>query len=379
MAKFSVTVGDANYEVDAPDEGTAWKYANFYATKGEGNIVKPPEKYTPSGEVNYRGDIPATGFDNVPYNGGAKVNDAAAKFLPAPVAAGLGLAANTALSAGPMIAGGAVGLAAKPISMAAGEWAMGKAIRPILADRLSGKFAKARTTMLEEGYNPTIGGTEAMGARAAKNDARVAEILNPSTATVDKYAVADRLRPVLDSAEISPLPTSGTNTISNAWTEFLSHPKLSGGPDIPVQLAQAMKQRGYKEMGDAAYGIGLKPAAERDAIKGITRGLKEEIELAVPEVAPINAETSALLNAKKVAQRRAFTEANNNTVSLGTTIATAANNPLLAAGMWANSSSYAKAMLARMLYMGGKGLPTTGAASGAALGEYMRQNQGEGQ
>ncbi len=218
-----------------------------------------------------------------------------------------------------------------------------------------------------------------MAKKAAENDARASALIAQSPASVNKYAVADRLRPVLDSAETSPLPRSGTNTVQDAWAEFLSHPKLQGTADIPVQLAQAMKQRAYKEMGDSAYGLGLRPAAERDSLKGLARGLKEEIEGVVPEVAPINAETSAVLNAKKVAQRRAFVEANNNPVSLGTTIAAATNNPMLALSMWANSSSAAKAMLARMLYTGGKGAPTTGAATGAGLAELLRQNQGEQQ
>ncbi len=349
---------------------------DFAAVKGDGQAIPAPEKYTPSGEVNYRGDVPATGYENVPYNGGAAVNDAAAKVLPAPIAAGLGTVANAALEAVPMALGGAVGAAAKPVAQATGTWLMGKAVRPILADRLSGKADRAIATMLEEGYNPTRGGVEAMGERAAKNDALSSALIANSPASVNKYAVADRLRPVLDAAETSPLPNSGTNTVSNAWSEFLSHPKLQGTSDIPVQLAQAMKQRAYREMGDSAYGLGLKPVAERDSLNGLARGLKEEIEGVVPEVAPINAETSAILNAKKVAQRRAFTEANNNPVSLGTTIAAATHNPMLALSMWANSSSYAKSMLARMLYTGGKGAPTTGAAAGAGIAEALRQNQG---
>lgn len=50
---FTVTVGGVDYDVDAPDEKTAWKWANathFKEIKNEGNVVKPPAMFTPSGE-----------------------------------------------------------------------------------------------------------------------------------------------------------------------------------------------------------------------------------------------------------------------------------------------------------------------------------------
>lgn len=53
MGAYTVTVGGQEYDVDAPDEKTAWKWANathFKAIKDEGQAVKTPPMFTPSGE-----------------------------------------------------------------------------------------------------------------------------------------------------------------------------------------------------------------------------------------------------------------------------------------------------------------------------------------
>jgi hypothetical protein len=58
MTAFSVKVGDAEYDVDAPDEKTAWKWANathFKAVKSEGQAVKPPTPFKSSGETKLSG------------------------------------------------------------------------------------------------------------------------------------------------------------------------------------------------------------------------------------------------------------------------------------------------------------------------------------
>lgn len=55
---YTVTVGGQDYDVDAPDEKTAWKWANaahFKATKSEGNVQKPPTPFRPSGETALSG------------------------------------------------------------------------------------------------------------------------------------------------------------------------------------------------------------------------------------------------------------------------------------------------------------------------------------
>ena len=61
-----------------------------------------------------------------------------------------------------------------------------------------------------------------------------------------------------------------------------------------------------------------------------------------------------VINALKLSTRRAATEANKDVVPLGSSVATAVNNPAVAMGLYANSSAMLKAALARALYSGGK-------------------------
>ena len=135
-----------------------------------------------------------------------------------------------------------------------------------------------------------------------------------------------------------------------------------------------MKQANTKDLGDAAYGIGLKPAAERDAIKGVNAALRTGIETGEPAVAPLNASASELLNAIKVSERRAMMEGNRSPLSFGTSIATATHNPMAALGLWANSSAAAKGALARALYSGQERIPQAfGSIIGEGLGAYSAQ------
>jgi len=130
-----------------------------------------------------------------------------------------------------------------------------------------------------------------------------------------------------------------------------------------------MKQANYKNLGDAAYGMDLKPAAERDALKELTRALKEGIEKAEPGVVASNQKIADLVNAIKVSQRRALIEGNKDIVPLGASVATALSNPVAALGLYANSSAAVKAALARLLYSGSKAIPqAAGAAIGGAVG-----------
>lgn len=56
--QFTVNVGGVDYDVDAPDEKTAWKWANqthFKAIKSEGQVEKPPTPFKSSGETKLSG------------------------------------------------------------------------------------------------------------------------------------------------------------------------------------------------------------------------------------------------------------------------------------------------------------------------------------
>jgi len=108
-------------------------------------------------------------------------------------------------------------------------------------------------------------------------------------------------------------------------------------------------------------------SAETEAQKSIARGLKDEIADAVPEVAPLNARESDLLNALKVSERRALIEINKNPMGLSLL----ASNPATWAAFMADRSAGFKAIVARMLYSGQKAIPQVGTAARIGATEVM--------
>lgn len=308
-----------------------------------------------------------SGVDHLAYDLGGKVTDASTKAgAPAQLAAALGYGTNVLTQAVPALASGnAMKEAAAPVFQAGARALMKSAVKPPLADLQSGDAARAIDTMLKEGYSPTKGGVEAMQQKISELGDQVTQAIANSTATVNKNAVADRLRSAIDKFKNQVNPQSDLATIQKAWTEFLTHPDLAGKADMPVQLAQAMKQGTYKALGDKPYGE-LSGAAT-EAQKQLARGLKEEVSSAVPGVANLNALQAELMNAKNIAERRALMEGNKNPVALPTSIAAVAHDPMAALGLWANSSAWAKSMLARAFHSGSERIPqAAGAGAGVA-------------
>ncbi|MDO8596551.1 MAG: hypothetical protein Q7R45_07990 [Sulfuricaulis sp.] len=308
-------------------------------------------------------------YDKAAYNLGGAVSDQASKILPPGGAAALGTAANVGMQALPMLAGSEFGAMAKPAFQGAGRSLMKSAIKPSVADLHGGRVPKAIETMLEGGYSPTNAGVGAMRAKAAGLSDDVANLIAPSNKLVDVAPAAQSVAGVANKATAGTMGMQDAKQASDVARSMYAHPAVDNAGTMSVQAAQAMKQANYKALGDASYGMGLKPAAERDAIKALTAQLKKGIERAEPGVAPINKEISELLNAVKVSQRRALIEGNKDVIPLGASVATALANPAAALGLYANSSAAVKSLLARMLYSGAEAIPqTVGGAIGGAIG-----------
>lgn len=302
----------------------------------------------------------------VAYNAGGAVTDVASNLGASPeTAAKLGFGANVATQAAPtLLAGELAKKAFGPSMREGGRTLMQSALKPTLNNLKSGKAAKAIETMLQEGYSPTKGGVDAMKARISDLNDEIAEAIKNSPATVDKGKVAAHLNDTLKKFETQVNPTADVNAIQNAWTEFLSHPLLSGKKDMPVQLAQQMKQGTYKALGEKAYGEQKGAAAE--AQKALARGLKEEISQAVPGVAAKNKMESDLINAAKIAERRVLMDANKNPLGLGWL----AQPWMIPFWMWDRSPA-AKGLTARALYSGSEQIPAT--LTRAGVGALMSQ------
>lgn len=312
-----------------------------------------------------------------PYNLGAKVTDLASQYLPPSGAAAVGTAANLGLNAVPIMMGGGMGKAVAPLMESGAKNLMQRAIKPLVGDLERGKVEPAIQTMLEQGFSPTNAGVKAMRDKASGYSDQVSGILDRSNKVIDVNpadqnlaALADRLR----AGTMGARKIEDAQGVSRALHE---HPSVEAGT-MSVQDAQSMKQANYRDIGDNAYGLAVKEKTERDALKALTAALRKGIERAEPEVGPLNAKAGELINAAKVSQRRALMEGNKDPLSLGTSIAAAVHNPAAALGMWANSSSAAKAMLARMLYSskgGAEGAGQMSGAGGAAMADYLRRQE----
>lgn len=313
-------------------------------------------------------------FDKVAYKAGGGATDLSIKAGLSPeTAAKIGFVANVATQAIPMLLGGEAAKLSAPLMEASARKVMQSAIKPALGDLKAGKVAPAIETMLEQGFSPTNSGVEAMRAKAGQYMEKVDAILSPSQKMVNIAPAADNLGKQVVHASAATLGVDQVKDIQRVGNALFDHPAVSS-EWLPVQAAQAMKQANYKQMGDAAYGLGLKPATERDALKAVNAALRQGIEKVEPGVAPLNAAAAELMNAAKVSQRRALMEANKDILPLGASIATAVHNPLAGLGMYANSSAYIKSLIARMLYSGSEQIPAMG---GRAIGGTMGALSGQ--
>jgi len=232
---------------------------------------------------------------------------------------------------------------------------------------------QALGTMLQEGISPTRGGMDKASQLAQKMNDMVKVPIAASNAEISIPEVVKGLDPLRAKVAMQVNPESDIAAVEKAISEFKNSPAVSNAESIPVQLAQKLKTGTYGAIGEKAYGeLG---SSSIEAQKQLARQLREGVLAKVPEIAEPLKREAELRNVMEVAATRAAIDANKNPLSLGTSIAAIMHDPLSAAGMWANASTPVKAMLARMLFTGGRpdvALPATIAAK-----EALNQDRGE--
>ena len=300
-----------------------------------------------------------SGLGGLARTAGNTITDFASSLGLSPnVAGGLGFGAHVATEALPaLLSGSMTAKLAQPVSEAAGSWLMKSALKPTLAMHKSGDATGAATTMLEmpslgmQGVNATMGGVRKLQSSIDDLESTIGKISASTGANIDKAAVAGRIQDVISKIDrTNPIPNSARNAAESVYNEFMANPLIAD--KVPFAQAMELKRGIYRMLGDNAYKLGNKPAAEADSLKGLARGFREEMAVAVPEVAAPLAEQSSLIEALKVAQRRAMMAQNHNPLSLGVTLGALSHDPVAAAGMFANSSDFVKSLLARALYSG---------------------------
>lgn len=191
------------------------------------------------------------------------------------------------------------------------------ALKPPLNAVRSGDATRAIETLRDEGVNVSPAGAEKIAGRVDDVNSNIADAISSSKARVSKALVANRLQDLIQQAEKQVNPNSDVAAITKAYDEFANHPSIPNA-DMSVQLAQDMKKGTYRQLKDKYGEMG---SADTEAQKTLARGLKEEIASAVPEVGPLNAEESQLLNAKNLLDRRVAVSGNSNPLGLAAPIA----------------------------------------------------------
>lgn len=205
-----------------------------------------------------------------------------------------------------------------------------------VASRTQGGERALADTGLREGITVSQRGLrKAEDAIGGLSD-QVEQVIQGSTATIPRRAVGQRLNDVYDQFRNQVAPTADLHRIRNIGREF----RQTNPSQIPVQRAQQIKQGTYRAQGKK---YGQQGGAEVEAEKALARGLKEEIETAVPDVVPLNARESALIQLRKALEDASRRTGNRDVVGLTDVIAAGTQPGMLAAtlGMRARPTSAA--------------------------------------
>lgn len=289
----------------------------------------------------------ATGLGNIATRatGGAIAGGASAGLVD-PETAGTGALLGGLLPGAVQAAGKAGQVINEKVIRPSAERLMQSAIKPSLKQLKTGDAKTAIQTLLDYGISPTQKGVEKLRALVDDLNAQISGKIANSTATVPKSDVLNALGDARSKFANQVSPTSDLAAIQRVADDFAAHPAIV--PDIPVQVAQDMKQGTYKVLKDKYGQIG---SAETEAQKALARGLKEGIAKAVPDVAPLNAQEERLIKTLKISERRALMELNKNPVGLSAL----ASNPAGFAAFMADRSAAFKALAARMVNSVGSG------------------------
>jgi hypothetical protein len=281
------------------------------------------------------------------YETGGKVTDVASKMGASPgVAAGAGYLTNVGLNA---IGGGVGGDIAKIAGTSLskfGRWTaeelMGSALKPGVQQWLKGEGKIAVDTMLEKGLNVSPKGIASLRTELEGLQQRVSTAIEKSGGKIPKSDVVKTIEDAKSFFKGGTGEVQDMKVINDVIKEFEKAPSVKGMKDIPVQVAQRMKQLEYRRL-DKAYGtLG---DAEETARKGTARGLKEGIEKIAPEVKGWNAEERKIFDTLPVVERRAMMEINRNPGGL----ALLTHNPTVAAIFMGDKSSAFKSWLANRI------------------------------
>lgn len=374
MADFEITSPDGKkFIVSAPEGATQEQVLAFAqqsfskqpaapdvvseALKSRG-LAPAPKALTDFGKV---GVNPAQSIGKMAYEaGGAATDAAAAAGLPPEVSGAIGVIPNLAVEGAAGLTVG--GFSQKPIQGAA-KWLMQSSIKPDRIARESGEAAKTVETMLTHrgtsrlapGIAATEGGLERAQNIVSNLETKIQGVLQSAPETVDKGMIATRLEKAFSDVRYNAARAENVEDLKKISEQFWNHPEIKG-MDVPVSVMNKMKQAWYGELTGRvkAYQPGAKMTAYDEGQKQLTRGMREEIAQAKPEIAPSLKEQSDLIRVLTVAGPQVAREGNKNIVGLGWLSPTSAQ----AVGWMLDRYPWFKSFLARTLNAGSVTLPS---------------------
>jgi hypothetical protein len=187
------------------------------------------------------------------YSAGGTATDIAMQHGVSPeTAAKIGFGTNVGIQAIPAIVQGQIAKQVfAPMAEKQSIDMMQRALKPTTAQLKSGEGRAAAETLLKEGLNPTIGGTEELRQASRATSKQLAEALKDSAAEVSVGKVGAPLTDTMNRAVKQANPLQDIQTVKDVWNEFRNlHPEIAGKETIPVQLAQELKQGTYAKMAD---------------------------------------------------------------------------------------------------------------------------------
>lgn len=274
MAKFDVDVGGATYEVDAPDENTAWKWAN--ATHAQSQKSQPAPNYSPTEEMSGTQKFLAgagKGMTDIARGAGqllglvdqqsvdeAKARDASLMNTGAGIAGNI--AGNLAVTAVP---GAGIGNIATR-GAAAVLPAAAQFLAPTVGAAVSGGAVAGATTPVASGESRAdVAQSGAMfgavGDAAARGLARVVQPLTQSSNV--KKMLAEGIVP-------TPGQAAGANSFLGKIEQRLQSIPLVG------DLITGGRNRATQEFNEAALNRALPAGSDR--LKGVGREALQKVD-----------------------------------------------------------------------------------------------------
>lgn len=187
-------------------------------------------------------------------------------------------------------------------------------LKPSLAAKNLPKADQIVKTAIDEALPVTKGGLQQAGRVISELNAEADRILQASPADVDIHSIADKLRTWAQRTYSRPgRAPADLEAAMKVADRIDAHPSMTPTPPnapvdvVPVAAANQIK-RDMQSGASAAYGV--KSGAEKTAEKTGASMLRQGVEDVAPEVGPINARESKLIDVARSLERAVGREGN---------------------------------------------------------------------